>query len=225
MANSKSDSEINDKKRKELISFLKDNINSRSTLTTHRELSVWAALVLYLTFIMILIKLYFDKLFIFQNVDFKIILSFFLGFVLIAVLALIHAQNGAHVSARSLSIICGKYIFKLITGDEEPDGDKWKSIDNGYLPNFIKKEINDINKKNHKFLLVGPWIIFIWLILKVLKTISSNKIKVKEFEKMQLIESSIYCIIIIPTIFFYILIWPDLPHDIIKFISDKLISF
>ncbi len=223
MGKSKSNSKINEEKRKELISFLRDNINSRSALTTHRELSVWAVAVLYLTFIMILFKLYFDKICIFQNIDFKILLSVFLGFILFAVLVLIHAHYGAHVSARSLSIVCGKYIFKLITEEENPNEEKWKGIKDGYLPSFIQGEIKKINEKNHKWTKIGPWIIFLWIILRVFQAISSRKIK--EFEKIQLIESSIYCMIIIPTFFFYIFIWPNLLHDIIKFINFRVILF
>ncbi len=223
MGNAKSASKINEEKRIELISFLRDNINSRSALTTHRELSVWAAVVLYLTFIMILFKLYFEKTCLFQNFDFKIRLSIFLGFILFAILALIHAQYGAHVSARSLGHVCGEYILKLINCEEDPEDDKWKKEGDGYLPKFIQNEIKTRNEKFHKWILIGPWIIFLWAILRLYKAISSCK--VLEFDKIQLIESSIYCMIIIPTFFFYAFIWPNLLHDAIMFLSHKVILF
>jgi Ca2+/Na+ antiporter len=69
----------------------------------------------------------------------------------------------------------------------------------------IKDEINERASELHKFSKIGPQIIFRWFYLIIKKIIKNNEIE-EYFFKFHLIESSLYVMILFPTILLCFLI-------------------
>ena len=200
-----------------LLKFLQASLNSRSNITIHKEVSAWATAVLYFTLIIALYSILSEKSKLISIIEFKELLWFILLFLLF-IIVIIHAQYGSNQNGRAVSDTYTYYLYKLINNEIIKDN-KWEMSKNQVFPLFLKDEIEKRNKKYHRLLYVFPFMSLIWLIIKVTLKLyflltfwRKSRCKWEEkiedglvIDKINLIESSIYSILIIHTGTF--LIW------------------
>jgi hypothetical protein len=224
---------ISENKRKELIRYLRYILNSRMTLTIHREVAAWAITVLYLTalfiFYQLLLKLpespnYSEN----DIMVFKILFSVFIIIICFIVGVFIHSQFAANTHSRAVDSVCASLLYKLIHWNEsdkiELDYSKWDITNNKYFPKLIQDEVDKKCSEEHKWTKIYPWNIFRWFFLRIFKP-NEFQNKTKEFEKLHLIESSIYCLILLPTIFFLLLLSYNFWFCIINYYIGCMIRF
>lgn len=178
----------------EVAEALKSIIDSRIELTTHREIAAWTITAFYLTLLIAVYK-YLNEIDLRLHIVIIAIVS--IGLFFFAVLIFVHSQYGAHVQSRTEYLIFVRKLFQIISKDEKLDEEKCKvESDKGFYPKFIQDDIKELTSEVHKFSNIWPLVIFKWFFLKKRR---------KEYMKLQLIESSLYLMISLPTVI--VLIW------------------
>jgi len=200
--------------KENLIKVLNDLVHSRTAVTHHREIAAWAVAVLYLTSIIAMFKIISDNsklLFEIGQLYFSIVIIL----LLFIVSFFIHSQYGSHVWSRSIHNVGLKYLFLLLNDEFDINKLDWKIESDNPFPNFLRSEIIQRASKLHSLVRIGPWTPILWVLFKAyfLLTFWKNRKWKWEIwvtknylgEKLQLVESSIYCLLFFITACF--LIW------------------
>lgn len=195
------------------IDLLSNIINSRVSLTTHREIAAWTISIFYISALLSVFKYFYEKICL-SNTEIILLIAIIL-FFLFVVICFIHSQYGSHVSSRSEYNICVKIIFQLINNDIQLRKENCKIRMGTYYPIFIQDEINLEMREIHKLVKIGPWVIYNWFFKRIVSCIfmrlfnNNSKIykysqevylNIKDIKKAQLIESSLYNLVILPTL-------------------------
>ena len=218
MKNIKRTPEDQNKLKKEMLELINSIISSRIELTTHREIACWSIAAFYVTALIAIYKYLFDNSGIVGDNIVFIMISIFIFFFVVVMF--IHSQYGAHVSSRTEYFVCVKKMFEIINGEENLNFENCKVIgDRTFYPKFIQTDIKKITKEAHKLSKIGPWIIYVWFCKRIFISMTifiskkpgrisswakSLDEDLEKYGKIQLIESSIYNIILITTLLFII---------------------
>ena len=188
--------EYQEKKRKELIGFLKNFMNERIAFVTHREIAAWSLAVLYLTFLAGMYKIL-SKLEIEGHLIFLLIIYLIISLGI--VMFFIHSQYGIHICTRVTREICSEFIFRLINKGVMIEELNWEFKSSPSIPEFLNEKIIEKSKEIHKFKYIAPWVPISWSCMRIF-----NK-ENYERSKLQLIESSIYLLLVFQT--FCLILW------------------
>lgn len=216
-----------EEKYNKLLKLFEANNNARLNITIHKEIAAWTYAGLYFTFIIGLYNIFSNnKDIIVKNFECYLIVVFIL-ILLLLILILIHAQYGRHQADRAMNDTCNYFIYKILSGEIDIKENEWEIPNNKTLPEFLTKKINSYSSKYHRIYKIFPGISLLWFGYKILVNtcflIKSSicaifkfsntkewkwKYSPKKFfveDKINLIESTLYSILILHTITF--LIW------------------
>lgn len=199
-----------DNKKNDTLSLLKNLLSSRISMTVHREIAAWTITVFYVTIIIAVVKFLDDNQYLNNpcTIIIAMITTIFLCFI---VFSFIHAQYGAHVSLRSQYMICVKKMFELLNDDIVLTKENCTVTSPNVYPNFIQDEINQNTDDIHSISKINPFVIYSWFYkrLKLSFYIKKGKKieirisiieKLKKISKIQLIESAIYNLLLLPSL-------------------------
>lgn len=194
--------------KKDLIKILNDLVHSRIATTHHREISAWAIAVFYLTSIIALFKILSDNSKLLFEIG-QLYFSILIIILLIIVLTFIHSQYGSHVWARAIHNVGLKYLFLLLDNEFDINELDWKRKPDQIFPNFLQSEITQRAEKLHRLFRIGPWTPFLWLLFKSYFLVTFWKKRKRKWEdlvtknymeeKLQLVESTLYCLLLFVT--------------------------
>ena len=190
--------------RNELFNLLSSLNSSGVGFTNYREIAAWAITVLYLTALSGVTKYVLEIPI--NNCPIFILIMLSILLITFIVVVFVHSQYGAHVSNRTLHSVLTKFMFKAISG-EILIKDILFSDETVIFPKFIKDEYEKKSKNEHSIKKIGPWIIYVWIIKKI-HELKKEKIcsSIPEYSKFNLLESSLYNLILVPMIISIILI-------------------
>ncbi|TRZ66733.1 hypothetical protein D4R20_00090 [bacterium] len=191
-----------DKKDEMLIDLLRRSQNYTFENGKHRELSAWAIAVFYISILGITFN-YFNTLVLKatqESIYLGILLLIFIIVIIllfcIVVFGFIHTQYGMISSVMATSLAINQILFEISCGQKK-DGEfnekKWKIKDDNGLPEFVQERLDEMSKKFHHRKDINPSVIFCWFFKALRKGETTNK-------RIDLIESSLYSLILIPTI-------------------------
>jgi hypothetical protein len=195
--------------------------------TKHRELAAWAIAVFYITILGVSYK-YFDELQVYEKWDYAYLILILLLYFVVTVF--IHAQYAMSNYTRAEYFVITGILFDIVKDDLKEDHVDWGFSKVYQYPNFIKERIKKKGDELHKFWNVYPGAIFCWgySIIEALairfirclgKKIKSPRIekfvvcwidknkKRSQKDKIDLIESSLYCFVLLPTIFIAVILF------------------
>jgi len=169
--------------------------SSAVEFTNYREIAAWTITALYLTALYIITK------HILQIQEFSILTWLFCVFIFFSFLMItfivcvfIHAQYASHRSARTIHSSLTKFMFQAISGDLKKKDFRIDRTDNNIFPKIIIDDQREQEKKDdHSIKNISPLVMYRWFIQKIIY-------KKDQYNKFQLIESTIYNLVLIPLI-------------------------
>jgi len=127
----------------------------------------------------------------------------------IDVTSFIHSQYAMFDRLRIEQLVISRLLFEVISGKFDYEKEDWRIKGAKIYPKFIQERIERKERKSHSIKKVCPLVVICWF-FKSLTAWCKNKDHPKN-AKINLIESSLYCFISIPTLTILLL----LIHDIL----------
>jgi hypothetical protein len=179
--------------RKQLIEITKTLLSSREHFTVHREVSAWAAIVVYTAGLFNAAKYLLSG--IHMNCCTLILTIVSTVFILFVLCVFIHTQYAIRTAVEANEKGISRTLFKLQKNEATLLDEDMLLEGKTFYPKFIDKEIKDCTKGLHDKSNIWPWVIY----CKLPK-------KYEGISKANILESTLYNFAIIPTLIFLIVV-------------------
>jgi hypothetical protein len=192
------------KKKERFENLLESLQKTRYSTIVNKEVSAWAIAVLYITILGVSYQ--------FLDMNYKckdqynyILLGAIMAFCSV-VCVFIHTQYSICIRAVTEFYVIHKTLFGIAEGTISIDSFNWKIANKSSYPEIIEKQIDSKFKEDHSIKNICPHIIYWFLINRLMLWIKLTN-NIVNYNKINLIEASLYNIVLIPTVLIIILIF------------------